>query len=59
MCSGDKDLNRDFPDPVLLGTARLQPSGQEQPETLALMRWMSDTHFVSSVSLHEVIQTSS
>lgn len=59
VCSGDQDLNRDFPDPVLLGTTRLQPTGREQPETVALMHWMSETHFVASVSLHEVAQTSS
>ena len=54
LCSGDVDLNRDFPDPLLLGTTDLQPNGHEQPETVALMQWMSQTHFVASVSLHEV-----
>ncbi|KAL3133674.1 hypothetical protein ABBQ32_008176 [Trebouxia sp. C0010 RCD-2024] len=49
----DVDLNRDFPDPLLLGTTGLQPTGIEQPETLALMQWMSETHFVASASLHE------
>ena len=52
--SGGVDLNRDFPDPLLLGTTNLQPSRNEQPETLALMQWMSGTHFVASASLHEV-----
>ncbi|KAL3143224.1 hypothetical protein ABBQ38_002077 [Trebouxia sp. C0009 RCD-2024] len=49
----DVDLNRDFPDPLLLGTTGLPPTGKEQPETLALMQWMSATHFVASASLHE------
>lgn len=56
LCSAGVDLNRDFPDPLLLGTTGLQPTGNEQPETLALMQWMSGTHFVASVSLHEVPQ---
>ena len=56
LCRGNVDLNRDFPDPLLLGTSGLQPTGGEQPETLALMKWMSGTHFVASVSLHEVSQ---
>lgn len=55
--SEDVDLNRDFPDPLLLGTTGLQPTGIEQPETLALMQWMSETHFVASASLHEVGST--
>lgn len=46
------DLNRDFPDPLLLGK-KLQPVGHEQPETLALMKWTTDTHFVASASMHE------
>ena len=54
LCSEDVDLNRDFPDPLLLGTTGLQPSGNEQPETLALMQWMKQVHFVASASLHEV-----
>lgn len=56
ICRGDVDLNRDFPDPLLLGSTGLRPNGDEQPETLALMQWMSQTHFVASVSLHEVSQ---
>jgi len=53
-CRGDVDLNRDFPDPLLLGSTGLHPTGDEQPETLALMKWTSQTHFVASASMHEV-----
>ena len=49
------DLNRDFPDPIERGmTGVVEPSGSEQPETLALMRWIRDGKFVVSASLHEV-----
>lgn len=51
---GNIDLNRDFPDPLLLGSTGLHPTGDEQPETLALMKWTTDTHFVASASMHEV-----
>ena len=56
FCRGDVDLNRDFPDPVLLGNSSgaLAAAGHEQPETRALMQWTSSTHFVASASLHEV-----
>ena len=54
LCRGDVDLNRDFPDPLLLGSTGLYPTGDEQPETLALMKWTSGTHFVASASMHEV-----
>ncbi len=48
------DLNRDFPDPFERGSAGIvQPSGREQPETLALMSWIRSRHFVGSASLHE------
>ena len=48
------DLNRDFPDPFERGSAGIvQPSGREQPETLALMKWIRSRHFVASASLHE------
>lgn len=50
---GNIDLNRDFPDPLLLGSTGLHPTGDEQPETLALMKWTTDTHFVASASMHE------
>ena len=53
-CRGDVDLNRDFPDPLLLGSTGLHPTGDEQPETLALMKWTTQTHFVASASMHEV-----
>lgn len=50
---GDVDLNRDFPDPLLLGSTGLHPTGDEQPETLAIMKWTTQTHFVASASMHE------
>lgn len=53
-CRGDVDLNRDFPDPLLLGSTGLHPTGDEQPETLALMKWTTETRFVASASMHEV-----
>ena len=55
-CRGDVDLNRDFPDPLLLGnsSSALAGGGHEQPETRALIQWGSTTHFVASASLHEV-----
>ena len=48
------DLNRDFPDPVRLRGQDLGPQGTEQPETLALMEWLTDTHFIASAVMHEV-----
>ena len=49
------DLNRDFPDPIERGKAGVvEPSGSEQPETLALMHWIREGRFVVSASLHEV-----
>ena len=49
------DLNRDFPDPIERGkTGVVEASGSEQPETLALMRWIREGRFVVSASLHEV-----
>ena len=49
------DLNRDFPDPIERGkTGVVEPSGSEQPETLALMHWIREGRFVVSASLHEV-----
>ena len=50
----DKDLNRDFPDPMLRGHANLLAGGREQPETLAAMAWASSTTFTASAQLHEV-----
>ena len=48
------DLNRDFPDPFERGPAGIvQPSGSEQPETLALMHWIREGRFVVSASMHE------
>ena len=49
------DLNRDFPDPIQRGAAGVvEPSGSEQPETLALMRWTRHGRFTVSASMHEV-----
>lgn len=49
------DLNRDFPDPIERGAAGVEePSGTEQPETLAVMEWIRGGRFVASASLHEV-----
>jgi hypothetical protein len=49
------DLNRDFPDQFVRGSASVEePSGSEQPETLALMKWIRTGRFVASASMHEV-----
>ena len=53
-CSAGVDLNRDFPDTVRLKGQGLGPQGTEQPETLALMQWLRDTHFIASAVMHEV-----
>ena len=53
-CSAGVDLNRDFPDIVHLRGQDLGPQGTEQPETLALMQWLTDTHFTASAVMHEV-----
>ena len=51
------DLNRDYPDPIRDGTtpSALRPKGTEQPETLAVMRFVSRHHssLTGMVSLHE------
>lgn len=54
LCRNGIDLNRDFPDPILLGEDNLAATGTEQPETLAVMQWIKKTHFVASASMHEV-----
>ena len=59
MCSNSVDLNRNYPDPMLLGANNLGPRGFEQPETLAIMKWTSDIHFVAGASMHEVLSVSS
>lgn len=55
-----KDLNRDFPDPLLGGKGRLKgplPAlGTEQPETAAVMQWAASRPFVASAGMHEVSQ---
>lgn len=49
------DLNRDFPDPFQRGSAGVaEPSGSEQPETLAMMHWIREGRFVVSANMHEV-----
>ena len=49
------DLNRDFPDPFQRGSAGVvEPSGSEQPETLAMMHWVREGRFVVSAAMHEV-----
>lgn len=53
-CSNGADLNRDFPDPIF-GLPGLAASGQEQPETQAIMRWSNSTRFVAGAQLHEVL----
>ena len=53
-CRGNKDLNRDYPDPIQQGHANLGPVGREQPETLAMMAWTNSTGFTASAQLHEV-----
>ena len=47
------DLNRNFPDQYRLNDNLLLPQGTEQPETLALMDWITHTSFVGSGNLHE------
>ncbi|XP_014255369.1 carboxypeptidase D-like [Cimex lectularius] len=40
------DLNRNFP------SVRLQASGEHQPETIAVMQWMLEQHFMLSLTLN-------
>ena len=55
VCIAQVDLNRDFPDPIKRGAAGVvEPSGSEQPETLALMHWIRHGRFTVSASMHEV-----
>ena len=42
------------PDPDADDADFLTPSGREQPETAAIMRWILDTGFVASAAMHEV-----
>jgi len=51
-CSNGRDLNRDFPDRFT--SATMEASGNEQPETAAMMEWTKNTGFVASASMHEV-----
>ena len=39
---------------MLLGYNNLSATGTEQPETLAMMKWIKSRHFVASASMHEV-----
>lgn len=52
LSRGGKDLNRDFPDRFAAGG--MAASGQEQPETKAIMAWSQRVGFVASASMHEV-----
>jgi len=59
------DLNRDFPDPIL--NPSMKPSGKEQPETKAIMKWINppstaltkptanspSRRFIASLAMHE------
>ena len=53
-CRAERDLNRDFPD--RFASSGMQRSGQEQPETAAIMDWTMGAAgpFVASASMHEV-----
>lgn len=53
-CSNTVDLNRNFPDPLVLGKDNLGATGSEQAETLAIMKWTQETSFVAAASMHEV-----
>jgi hypothetical protein len=46
VCSNKFDLNRNYPDPIELAhnvTALRQPLPNAQPETLAMMKWITTT----------------
>lgn len=45
------NLNRDFPDPIY--SSGMAPTGQEQPETKAVMAWVQSRQFVASANMHE------
>lgn len=59
------DLNRDFPDPIV--NPSMKPSGKEQPETKAIMKWINppssaiskstatspSRRFIASLAMHE------
>lgn len=47
--AGNVDLNRNFPDRF----ESMKSSGSEQPETLAMMKWSLQRHFVASLAFHE------
>lgn len=44
------DLNRDFPDHF--SDPKSAPTGREQPETTAMMKWTQNVPFVSSLAFH-------
>ncbi|GMH33717.1 hypothetical protein BSKO_01551 [Bryopsis sp. KO-2023] len=47
------DLNRNFPDRVISKHMPMEPTGQEEPETLAIMKWVESGFFAASGNLHE------
>lgn len=46
------DLNRNFPDRIRDGLP-LKPSSFAQPETMAIINWVTDGFFVASANMHE------
>ncbi len=46
------DLNRDFPDQFEISEKKMNSASARQPETLALMKWISENKFVLSANLH-------
>lgn len=47
----NKDLNRNFPDRFT--NPSMEPTGEEEPETTAIMKWSLTQHFVASLAFHE------
>ena len=49
--ANNKDLNRNFPD--RFSNPSMEPTGKEEPETAAIMKWSLTQHFVASLAFHE------